>query len=530
MAKLSLSLLPVISCMSGSNFDCYERSNADCRKFVDETSFCNQDTGICSNSNVSCGCSSLRSLSLSCDAFCDLMQSGSKCRYWYPTPMCQGSGKRCGSDVCIMPKTSKTRNLELVSQPVSHIIPLIQVTSQLTSITSTTNTTSSTTTTTTQPRTTISLSSVAAFRTSSTTSLRTTTSSTTSTRLTSTTSTSTTTSMTTTTTTSTSTTMTTSNPYASCVSVGGSDQDIFLWAEWPTLDQTTTAWTAYYRNLASFVTRNCARLLVRKLILRIILPELGAWWSPDNSPLYLALLSQIDPTIELYIYPYVMDSMNQQAWMAFSPSKSNVVEGVFEFTKQWNDFLSSRNTGIRFAGMVVDYEEFSGSKAPTVLAQIRGMDTLKTQYGFLTGVTTGYPPTSVVNLFDSVMDHFYVEFYDYYYSPFIDSTSSSPFLLYLNNPSALARFTLSTVLENTSENTSLYGPKTNVMWSVQSINGTCIYPLSDGTCGANYEFGTGWTAEAVNQYLQEISAQSHNLGSLPQGFFQFSFIPISWFL
>lgn len=303
-----------------------------------------------------------------------------------------------------------------------------------------------------------------------------------------------------------------------------------MWAEWPSLPKTTLAWTSYYRDLASFMRRNCARLRVKKLIIRITIPEFGAWWSPTNSPLYLALLSQIDPDTELFVYPYVLDSFNQQAWAAFSPSGSNVVEGVFEFTKQWNNFLSSMNSGVRFSGMVVDYEEFAGSRAPDVLSQILNMTHLKLQYGFTTGVAAGYPPTAVVNLFDSVMDEIYSEFYDFYYTPFVDSTLESPFLTFLNDPAALSDFTLATVLEGRSESTTLYGPKTNVMWSLQSLNGSCVYPLTDGSCGINYEFGAGWSAAAVNQFLQDISKKSPNLGSLPQGFFQFSFVPISWFL
>jgi hypothetical protein len=282
--------------------------------------------------------------------------------------------------------------------------------------------------------------------------------------------------------------------------------------------------------MASFLKLNCARLRVKKLILRFILPNLGAWWPPADSPLYLALLSQIDQSTELYVYPYVMDTMNQISWTDFSPSGTNVVEGVFEFTKQWNAFLRSVSSPLRFSGVVFDYEEFNNNKAPLVFKQIQEMAALKAQYGLLTGIATGYPPTAVVNVFNNVMDQFYSEFYDYYYTPFVDSSLSSPFLIYLNDPSALSQFTLSTVLGGKSEDAALYGPKTNVMWSLQSINGSCVYPLTDGTCGINFEFGAGWTAAAVNQYLQNITATSPNLGSLPQGFFQFSFIPISWFL
>jgi hypothetical protein len=293
-------------------------------------------------------------------------------------------------------------------------------------------------------------------------------------------------------------------------------------------------WKKYYRGLYAFINRNCARLIVTKLILRITLPvfpmnDSGPWWPPTSAPLFSELIQKLGSrNIDLYVYPYLMDAYNQDQWAAFSPDETNSVQGVFEFVKEWNIFLDGMGIVQRFKGVVFDYEEFWGSRNPTILAQVKNLAPLKAAYGDLkTGIALGYQPFTQMTNFDSVMDEFYLEFYDYYYVPYVAQTSQSPFILYRNDPAELVPFTLTTVLEGFSEMSSKYGPKVNVMWSVQEIRGTCPYPLTDGTCGINYEFGS-WSASGFNKYLELFRAQSPNLGSKPNGIFQYNFIPTSW--
>jgi len=225
-----------------------------------------------------------------------------------------------------------------------------------------------------------------------------------------------------------------------------------------------------------------------------------------------------------------MDEYNQQQWSSLSPSGTNSVEGIFVFVKEWNSFLAGMGVSQRFKGVVFDYEEFLGNTNPTVLSQIQNMGSLKSKYGDLkTGLALGYQPFGQMTSWDSVMDEFYLEFYDYYYVDMVNQSSKSPFILYRNDPETLVPFTLETVLDGFSEITAKYGPKVNVMWSVQEIKGTCGYPLTDGTCGINYEFGS-WSASAFNQYLSTFRVQSPNLGSKPNGIFQYNFIPKSWFI
>ena len=225
-----------------------------------------------------------------------------------------------------------------------------------------------------------------------------------------------------------------------------------------------------------------------------------------------------------------MDTYNQNAWAAFSPSSTNSLEGVFEFAKQWNAVFAKQGSSIRFNGIVLDYEEFYGSRAPSIMAEAQDINPLKAAYGMQAGITFGYQAWSSMADWDSTFDDFYLQFYDYYYSPSVDTTDNSPFLLYKNDPQTLADFTVKTVLQGYSEDPSRYGSKVRVMWSLQNMANTCIYPLNDGSCGINYEFGAGWTAEAVNEYLKAFRQSSPHLGSKPQGFFQFSFVPLSWML
>ena len=305
--------------------------------------------------------------------------------------------------------------------------------------------------------------------------------------------------------------------------------------EWPTLAQTNSAWNSYYSGLLSFIQANCAMLSVTRLIIRFILPVFplnsaqGAWWPPAASSLYTQLLKPLaSRNIELYAYPYVMDDYNQKQWAAFSPDKTNIVRGVFEFTKQWNTFLKSVGSISEFQGVVFDYEEFNRNNA-VVLSQVQGMAPLKAEYGFKTGIALGYDSFAHMTMWDKVMDQFYLEFYDFYYVPEVNKTPQSPFLLYKNQPQVLASFILKTVLGGLSENISKYGPKVQVMWSNQNINMNCQYPLNNKTCGPNYEFGV-WSASAFNQFLAAFRKASPNLGSRPQGIFQYSFTPKDWYV
>lgn len=430
---------------------------------------------------------------------------------WFPTPRCQGTGEMCGSDTCeraIVEPTMKSSNL---APKKSHKVSFRTVVSPNKVFPFTVPPTPQPDPASSAPAVTDpgSGGDIVTFTVEPTSTSTTTTP--------------------TTSTTTTTTTTTTPDPLASCATRGSSSEDIFMWLEWPSLPNNAVAWTEYYSTLASFMDQNCARLRVTKMVLRITEPRKAAWWSPDNSPLYLALLSHIDPATELYVYPYVMDAYNQGEWTSMAPSGSNIVEGIFEFVKTWNVFLAAQGSGLRFSGAVFDYEEFMNNRNPMVLAQVQNMQPLKDQYNLKTAITFGYQSSNQMRQWDSVMDDFYLQFYDYYYEPYVNAGPNSPFLLYKNDPATLAQFTLETVLQGYSESTDRYGPKVNVMWSLQSMEADCIYPLNDGTCGINHEFGSGWTAAAFNQYLKEFRARSPNLGSKPQGLFQYSFMPVSWF-
>lgn len=245
--------------------------------------------------------------------------------------------------------------------------------------------------------------------------------------------------------------------------------------------------------------------------------------------MYEQLLKNVSPGVELWVYPYVMDLYNQQMWRQFSPNGDSIAEGIFAFTEEWNSFLKSKNSSLRFSGIVWDYEEFMFPANQIVLDEVLNVAPLKKKYGFKTGISIGYQPWASYPRWNPIMDEYYCQFYDYSYVHMVDRTLNSPFLLYANQPQKLADFTIETVLEGLSEDKARYPPKVQVMWSIQSIKNDCIYTMSDGSCGLNWEFGT-WNAKSMNMYLAAFKQGSPNLGVQPQGFFQFSFTPKSWLI
>ena len=294
------------------------------------------------------------------------------------------------------------------------------------------------------------------------------------------------------------------------------------------------SWVKFYADIYSFVNANCARLQVTRILLRVTLPvfplnQAGPWWPPNASPMYTELISKLDDNVELFVYPYVMEEYNQQMWAQLSSDGTNTIEGVFAFAGEWNAFLQGVGSRLRFDGVVLDYEEFYKGRNPEIRSQVLNIASLKAQYNMKSGISFGYQSWAYMTEWDSVMDEYYLQFYDYYYSPLVDRTENSPFIIYKNDPAGLVEFTLSTALENLSENPAKYPPKVQVMWSIQSLKADCIYPMTDGTCGMNWEFGN-WDAASFNEYLREFRKQSPNLGSKPQGIFQFSFIPNNWFI
>ena len=306
----------------------------------------------------------------------------------------------------------------------------------------------------------------------------------------------------------------------------GSPIDLFVWVEWPSITSVTDAAT-FYDKLAAFVNKNCVDASVSRLVLRVLHPSFPSssslWWPPATSPLYTNLIQKIPSSVELVVYPYLMDQSSVSAWQAFSPG-SNPVEAVWDFMTQWNAFLTLQ--GHRgFVGTAIDMEEASGLKSLTgTVIDASLVSSLKAKYGLLEfGVTAGFDSLGGVAGFDRV----YLEMYDFY-TPVVsaDKLSTSPFLLNKDNPSAMVDFILNQVLTTELSGYDTHANEIFAMWSNQDLGSACIAP-DNGRCGLNNEFGS-WSGSSFNQFITLLKQRSPVMAKLRHGVFQFSYTPTAW--
>ena len=308
---------------------------------------------------------------------------------------------------------------------------------------------------------------------------------------------------------------------------------LFLWTEIPQGMTTLSQWRQFYRRLLAFVRANCANIQVTRLVLRVLHPHyipgaLQVYWPPASAPLWTDLLSQLPSNIELILYPYVETAFEWNQWMGLTET-SDPIQGVFAFAQLWNGFLSKQNANVRFTGITIDMEEITGNSIPSVNSAPL-INSWKRQYGISEfGVSVGFDATGKVGALAGHVDAFYLQFYDFYYPvPYVDSSPKSPFILYANNPQALADYVLQRVVSaKMSTVYSTYRNQIYAMWSIQNLNANCLYPLH-GVCGANWEFG-GWTPSAFNEFIRIIKSRSELFGGFKaHGIFQFSFVPLNW--
>ena len=298
---------------------------------------------------------------------------------------------------------------------------------------------------------------------------------------------------------------------------------LFIWAEWPDI-YGEAVYRSYYAKLLSVLTSSSVH--INRVILRITNPTLSAssflWTVSTSSVLYQSFLSQLPPTVtELMVYPYLLTASDQSAWIT-SMNAPSPLEGVFKYASRWNALLANTGLSIRFQGVVVDGEEKVGF-AP----QLPLVPTYKQTYNIgIFGYATGYSSVGDWNRYGPYVDHFYLEMYDFYVynSPTLqlvqntDVASSSAFVTELNNlvlPQSLLK--------------NYNNPKFQFMWSVQNSASTdCLYPLN-GACGIKEDFGTQSLSYFLG-FLAELKAMyPATFGTQPNGIFQFSFIPNSWF-
>jgi hypothetical protein len=188
-------------------------------------------------------------------------------------------------------------------------------------------------------------------------------------------------------------------------------------------------------------------------------------------------------------------------------------------------------TSVKFVGIVLDLEELPGLNTYSSFAvTAASVSALKAKYGsFEFGTTAGFDQSGLIASSSAYVDKIYIELYDFYTpTAGVDATPNSPFFLYKNQPQVMGDFILNKVL--TAAQISLYkqySSKIMAMWSSQNLAADCLYPLTNGFCGANNEFGS-WSAASLNQFITYIQSVSPAMAALSHGLFQYSFTPPSW--
>ena len=342
------------------------------------------------------------------------------------------------------------------------------------------------------------------------------------------------------------TTLTTSPPTISgeCENKPADAVPLFLWVEGPRM-YAKSEFVAMYRRLKIFLDNNCANIRVTTLVIRTAHPYYptqlaeGVYWPPWNSPLYTELISKVSATgLKILLYPYIMESYDRQQWVTFAQRRGakpvsggslTPYDGIFSYTKGWQDFVNRNNTAT-IEGFVLDYEEiyrrigteYAVELTPEVFQPYRSAYPT-----IMTATTVGYDDKKNVNYFDPFMDYIYLQVYDLYY-PYVgsDANADSIFETNRDNPEGLFSVILKNVLTSTIQD--IYKTRTSkikLMWSTQSlIEKNCLYKINDGSCGINNEFN--WSPAPFNAFMRKISSSAAGavLDAVEHGIYTWNFM------
>lgn len=329
-----------------------------------------------------------------------------------------------------------------------------------------------------------------------------------------------------------------STPTNGCTDFPNQSVELTMWAEWPTL-QSDNEWPGFFNNVLNYVNNNCGNLRTTNLVMRIMNPYFSfdgsstAMFPTATSPLYTGLISKLPSTVQLHFYPYVMDAAAQAAWQQYggATGQSNLVPSIYKFANDWNTFLSSVGAPL-VKGIVIDNEEI---RTLPNYAQILDPSTIQAVKGSLEfGITIGFDEIPRMRSLAPTVDRFYLQVYDLY-TPVanVDQTGNSPFLKMQNDGASMAQFIVSQVIAPTIwEAYNELASQVTLMWSSQSSGKDCLYPLNNGTCGGNNEFGS-WSPKAFNDFVVAFkaaatAANQSSAETLQHALFQFSFVPTEW--
>jgi hypothetical protein len=304
----------------------------------------------------------------------------------------------------------------------------------------------------------------------------------------------------------------------------------YLWTDAPIEFSTRPQWARYFVGMREYMARNCANMVINKVLMNVPQPlrDGGLLLPSPSSVLYMEFLKYMSPGTVLNIMPYIGEEGARLKWITYGGS-SSVIENVFKFTYNWNVFLKSVGSTVRFTGVTLDYEELVNIPSRYNIAVSKPMIAgFKTKYGIseFSGAV-GSKAIANVNAF-TFFDHFFLEFYDFG-NAIAKNAVLSPFVIYKDNPQAMVNYILRTEVASPVLQAFYVANahKISAMWSIQSLTGGCIYPLRNGKCGLNYEFGV-WRADTFNAFITLLKSSSPIFNNVAHGFFEYSFIPKSW--
>ena len=310
----------------------------------------------------------------------------------------------------------------------------------------------------------------------------------------------------------------------------------FLWVEGTRL-YSESDFVSFFRRLSNFIQSNCVSMGVTTLVVRTPNPVYPtqsaepAFWPPENSALYTEVIAKVKSPLRILLYPYIMEDFDRNAWFELG-DKPGVFEGIFSFTKAWQDFVEAHNPVVAIEGFMIDYEEIyraMGSEHRVTLTP-DSLNPYRLAYPTVkTATTVGYDDTKTIAYFYPFMDYIHLQVYDLYY-PYEGSDESSKdsiFVQYQDDPEGLVEVLAQHVfLPGILKAYSGKESKLKLMWSTQTLGDrNCLYPLNDGRCGINYEFD--WKPRTFNEFLKLVISHPV-LGSFEHGVYPYNFMRQDW--
>ena len=145
------------------------------------------------------------------------------------------------------------------------------------------------------------------------------------------------------------------------------------------------------------------------------------------------------------------------------------------------------------------------------------------------GLTLGFDTTGSIPIYPASVDDFYIEMYDWYVwgRPGVVPIEANTGEM-LNNPERFIQALDERQQWGQFFNKYSRHEKIIFMWSLQARSSkSCLFPLTDGTCGERNDFGT-WSAHAFKDFLDLLPQRDPVFAQRQHGLFQFSYVPQHW--